>query len=318
LEVDVLCAYGLIIAGYSYIPGNPLISQFFADLAVFGHNGGMDVQQKLEELRALTDYAYRLLKDSEGKRQYIYGREAYLAGLFASALAQTQGVICLADNKQYRVSKTLMRTLYEIWVNAKFIYCTRSFVYARVAVLISERNRLEKMEGFKSEGLVSQADYDKHKDHVKAMERFVARKYPAWPDTIPDVITSGTPVTRRKFQLKQYCQIIDFYNHKYNRGRKKSITMLKHYETLYPHFSGDAHADPAALSHAFAEAPGTQEIHVDIDGSSDPDEMARLCDAAFAFLYELTSMMKFGILKERPPRFSDDIEKIARANGLIR
>lgn len=282
------------------------------------YNKIMDIDIEREALRELNDYAYSILKETEGKLQTnTYGREAYLLGLYISAIAQVQGILCLADNKQYRVSKNLVRSLYEIWINVRFIYCARTFVYARAMVHISEQERLKKLESLKNDGHVTQADYDKHNKRIRSIEKFLARVHPRWPDTIPNVIQSGTPVTRKKINLKQCCQIIDFYNTKYHRVNKKAVPMVKHYDGLYPYLSGGAHADPVALGQAFTEKGG-QIMHIDIDGSGNPDEMARHCSVAFAFHYELITTVKYAIFKERPPKMSNNIEKLARDKGLIR
>jgi hypothetical protein len=278
----------------------------------------LDIIGELEDLRKLNDYSFALLKETEGKLQTkIYGRNAYLHGLIVLAIAQVQGIVCLVDNKQYRVSVNLVRSLYEIWVTARFIYCSKSFVYARVLVHISEQERLKKLETLSADGHVSQEDLDSHQKRIRDIEKFMKRTYPKWPDVIPDVIRSGTPVMRKRVNLKQSCQIIDFYDAKYHRTSEKSVTMVMHYERMYGYLSGVPHADPVALGNAFTNRAG-EVVHIDIDGSSDSDETARLIAVAFAFQYELISKVKQHIYGERVPKMSDEIESIARAKGVIR
>lgn len=278
------------------------------------------LNEAVGELRQLNEYAFSLLKASEQKVNiYSLGREAYLLGLFLSAIAQVQGIICLAENRQFRVSASQVRTLYEIWVNVRFIYCARTHLYARFMVAVSERDRLKTLALLRDSGDITEDEYKDHENRLDRLLKWLEKVYPRWPESIPDVVSpTGTPPAKRTkgLDLLARCRAIDYYNMKHHRGSKKSISMVDHYKRLYPHFSRGTHADPIELSSIFKDKG--EAMLIDIDGSSDPDNMWRLLDATYAWQYDLISMTKYHILKERPPKMPSWIDMYARDIQLIK
>ncbi len=280
-----------------------------------------ELVEAIHALKELHGYGFVLLKEMEQAKIDVYslGRDGYLLTLFISAIAQVQGITSLADSKQFRVSYTLARTLFEIWINVRLIYCCRSLVYAKYMIMTSERKRIEMLAVLHSDGHVSDEDFAKHKNRLLDIESTVALDYPKWPDAIPEVINPAktTPVTRTKgFSLKQRCEIIDFYNQKYHRIGKKTMTMVRLYDRLYPFFSGGSHADPIELASVIKESP--ERIDVSIDGSTDVEGMVRSCRAVFAYQWEITRQVKHYIFHEAEPKMPAWIDHYARQIKLVK
>lgn len=243
-----------------------------------------ELNEAIKALRELNDYGYKLLKRTEGKPyEFSKRRHVYLMGLFTSAIAQVQGYICLVENKQYRVSHNQARTLYEIWVNTNFLYCSRSNVYAWHMILMSDKRKTERAGMLRDDGHITQAEYEETENTYIKRKALMAKKYPTWPDSIPGVInaSSGPPDRKDLLNLRQRCQIIDYYNTRYKRGSRTAMTMEKHYANLYPFFSSGTHADPIELSSIFTETDTA--IYANIDGSNDVEGALRMTQAIYAF-----------------------------------
>jgi hypothetical protein len=279
-----------------------------------------ELQEAVTALHELNNYGYSLLKQMEG-RPYEYSRRkhAFLLGLYAAAIAQVQGYILLIENKQYRVSSNQMRTLYEIWVNTRFLYCSRSNIYAWHLILMSDKRTMNRAGLLLGDGHISQDDYNKHVNTYNRRKALMRKKYPAWPDLIPDVIgkKSASPAERKKeLNLRERCKIIDYYYAKYKRKEGKGMPMDKHYANLYPYFSSGAHADPVELSSIFKETD--THIHATIDGSDDMEGALMKSHAVYAFQYELIKYAKRYIVKQKPPKMPSWINIYARQIKLVK
>jgi hypothetical protein len=299
------------------LPDEPNLRKLASNLLSDYEQTALD--DEIKSLRELNDYAYSLLKDSEKKVDLnSLGVEAYLLGLFLSAIAQVQGLICLAENRQVRVSNTLFRTLYEIWVNVRFAYCHRSHVFIKFMVAASEKERVRRAGILHEDGNMSDEKYAELQLKLGKILKSIARQYPGWLDDIPGAINThkSTPTTLKALTLKQRCIIFDFYSKKFHRARKKSLTMVQHYDRMYPHMSGGTHADLLELSSVFNESP--ERVDIDLDGSSDLDGMKRLCGAAFALHYDIIWYFQHHILKKRPVKMASWIDMTARDMGLIK
>jgi len=299
------------------LPDEPNLRKLVSEL-LFRHEEN-SLNEELKGLRELNDYAYSLLKDSEKKvDMYSLGVEGYLLGLYLSAIAQVQGIICLAENRQIRVSNNLFRTLYEVWVNVRFAYCHRSHVFIKFIIATSERERVRRANVMHEDGNITDEKFQEHKDKLDKVLKSIIRQYPVWQDNVPDALNTSksTPATLKSLTLKQRCVIIDFYNTKFHRTRKKALTMVKHYDRLYPHMSGGTHADALELSSVFNENP--ERVDIDLDGSTDIDGMKRICSAVFALEYELIKYFQYHILKKRPVKMASWIDVRAREKGLIK
>lgn len=276
----------------------------------------MDIDKEKADLRTLSIYAQELLENIDGKPlSKIRGRETYLLALFVSSIAQVQGILVLLDGKQYRVSLNLARTLYEIWVYVRFIYCTRSWVYVRFLILVAEREKKKKLQFLESEGHVQSEEVEKQTKRVESFIKYMERTYPEWPHLIPNVITGGTPATRKDLNLLQCSQIIDFYNVKFSRVGKNYFPIANYHQTVYPYLSGGAHADPIFLGRHFKKSD--QGTHINIDSSMDEDEAARLCATASGWFYELIRTVKYAILRDRPPKYPEHINILLQEKGII-
>ena len=277
------------------------------------------IDEAIKALRELNDHGYSILKKTEGRPfKLSRRRHVYLLGLYASAIAQVQGYICLVENKQYRVSHNQARTLYEIWVNTNFLYCSRSNIYAWHMILMSDKQKLERAAKLLADGHIEQGKYDEHEKTYLRRKTLMAKKYPTWPDAIPDV-TNGSAVpadAKQLFNLRQRCKTIDFYNAKYKRGSRKSMTMDKHYANLYPFLSSGTHADPIELSSIFTETDTA--IYANLDGSNDADGALRMTIAVYVFQYDMVRRAKRYIAGEDPPRMPSWIDVYAKQIGLIK
>lgn len=274
----------------------------------------------LKQLREINDYAYSVLKESEKKLDInSIGTEAYLLGLYLSLVAHIQSLICLADSKQFRIGSHLLRPIYEMWVNSRFVYCTRSKIFVRFMVLISERQRVARAELLYSDKQISLAQLNIHQDRLNKLLKFMSKMYPKWPDNIPNALNPSktTPTSVKKnLTLKQRCTVIDFYNQKYHRSHKKTSSMTDHYDRLYPYLSDGAHADPMELSSVFLETGDS--VLATLDGSNDFEGMRRTARVAFAFEYELIDVFRRRVMHEKKPKMPSWIRANAREIGIIR
>ena len=276
----------------------------------------MDLEEELKALHDINEQAFAVLKDVESTHQRrITGRDAYFLGLYGAAIAQVQGIICLADQKQYRVADSLLRNLFEIYVTVRFIYATRTFLYGRLLVLNSERKRSQKLRQLSEAGHVAIDAHSEHAEKLKKMEVFIERNYPAWPDRIPGVFISGSPAERRRISLKDMCKVTDFYDQRYKRVSSNAVTLVQNYELIYEYLSGITHSDAISLGQVMHEDENS--IFVNIDGSANPDAMARSCAAAFAYMYELVHRVRQRIYREKIPEFPEHIQNLTRKKGLI-
>lgn len=282
------------------------------------HTPDEALASSLKALKELNDYGLSILEKVATRGHKLNGRETYLAALYISALAQVRGILRLLDDRQYRASTTLTRTLYEIWVNARFIYSDRNLIYTEFLALQGERKRVSMSRLRRADGDITEAELDEAEKKLAEIERWFGKRRPAWPETILPIINpdKGNPVDRRKeFSLKDRCAIIDHYDQKYHRRSAKHRSMVGHYERLYSHLSGTPHADPNELGSAFKEMDDV--IHIDIEGSGNINAMIGLSSAAFVFQFEVIRAVKSQILKERKPNMPGWLELHAKDLGLF-
>jgi hypothetical protein len=276
------------------------------------------LKEGLVGLHTLTDYGIDLLRANGTVTGVLHGRDAYLHALYVSALAQAQGIISLANDKQYRVSENLARTLFEIWVNARLLYCSRTHVYAHHFILTSEKRRLAQVDARYNRNGSGAKILEKQKARVARRKQFIKRRYPKWPHYInkkmdPD---GRSPLETDELRLIERCVVIDHYDYCYSRISPKSDTMQDHYRHLYSDLSEGSHATPMGVIRAF-QVVDPDTYFVDIDGSHNPNRMQDTVKMSFIFLHEVTTCFIWCILKRKVLDAPPEAERYAESIGLV-
>jgi|GEM_PF-4288004 len=248
--------------------------------------------QMCGNLKVLTDYCMQALETEHISPDALYTRKSYLNSLFIISIAFSDGVVSLAEKGQLRAAIPVIRSLYETWLNAKFIYSTRSHVWVYNLMANGEKMRIAKLNYLLADGNTTAAN---HKVKVAEANRhinFVKRRYKELP-TIPNVITNDRTVTR-SIRLREKCQILDYYRSlkTYLPPAPKSSLMVTNYDTVYSHLSGTPHVDTLALNGLYTKDTAGN-WYVDVGGGEDRPYLINLLHIAFMEQYELLRAWKY-------------------------
>lgn len=278
-----------------------------------------DLSESLSALKDLERYASSILLDLPD-RTALPGRELYLLGIYASMLAQVRGILRLMENEQYRVCRTLFRTMYELWVTIRYVYCLpRSHLHICLLVVVSARRELQRLEADETIGKTTAEDCAQQREALARYTSILKRRYPKWP--YPDELKymlrlAKDPSAQNKMTFEKYSQTIDYFDAKFHRNKRKGHVPLEtFYRSLYDFLSAGPHGDPRELGSVFYTTP--DGIGVDADGKLDVDGALRLSTAVFALFYECVVTARSRTLREKKPKMPSWIDVHARKIEII-
>jgi Family of unknown function (DUF5677) len=270
--------------------------------------------QGIEELRQLCDYCNRQLEDEDITPDELIMRNRYLYGLVILSVAFSDGLVRLAEKGHLRAIIPVLRSLYETWVNAKFIYSSRSHIWVNYLILNGEKERIEKLDHLLADGNIPQDHHDKQVKKANKIINTIKRKYKTLP-AIPNVLSRNLEIDHRvlvhMLTLRQRCQIIDYYKPPKKKAPQSSDFMVTNYDWVYGHLSEVTHVEPSALNDLFRKDNLGRWI-IDVSGGGDVDYLIRLLNIAFVAQYELLAAFKEYIAKN-DKRVSDELQHIFRS-----
>ena len=235
-------------------------------------------------LKKLNDHCVEILDSEQLQPDKLPTRKAYQYLLFVYAVSLIDGIISLSEKGQARAAALQARALWETWADTRFIYASRSNIWAYYLLASSEINRLDMLASLLSEGVIT--DISKHKQRVRITKveiNYIKRKYREWP-AVPGVISprstfiaknsnNKSGYTLRSLKIKDKCKIIDYYNSLYpSRHYTSAKGMTDQYDRVYWYYSNFVHVNPLELNNLFEQNSG--KWNVDISGGQKRDNLA--------------------------------------------
>lgn len=270
-----------------------------------------EAQQLLADLKRLSEYSASLLTAENIRPETLYPRKAYVYSQFIFSLSLVDGIITLADKGQARSMVPLVRALWEGWLGVAFVYATRSHVWTYYLQLQEELINRKKRDNLYSTGKIE--DEKRYKNRNKEAAKIINainRRYKELP-LIPGVITTGKQsLAKRRINLKEKCQIIDYYASLRPKHSPATTTLAEWYDTVYSHMSGTAHVSVTELNGLYKYDDNGQ-LHVDISGGADRKYLSSLLLIAYLYHYLLMKMFITNISTSKQ-RLPDDIKAARR------
>lgn len=236
-----------------------------------------------EALKMLSKYTFESLVEESIRPDNLYLRKSYNYGLFIMSQSLLDGIITLSEKGQARDMSILLRTLQETWINTFFSYAGPTHIWVYYLTLQSEKSNLKKIENLYRDGFFEKTDYLQKKAEYESHRRTIVRRYTRLP-FIPGIITEmgDRNIETRSINLRQRCQIIDFYQSGNING-----SFVKNYETVYSYLSEIVHVSPRGINTLFSKDENGR-YSVDISGGKNRKLLMIIMVNAFLYHYDLT------------------------------
>jgi Family of unknown function (DUF5677) len=242
-----------------------------------------------DKLKRLCAYCMEKLESEQLTPDSLRVRTSYFHSLFIFSIAFTDGITTLCENGQLRAALPIIRSLYETWLNTKFIFACRSHIWAYYLVWNGEKQKIRKLEKIHANGDMNLEDYKKATAKARHVISALRRQHKQLP-AIPNVISVPTDIENRTLKnalsIRAKCQIIDYYREQsLKKPSPYGSRMVTNYDWVYGHLSGTPHADPIELFTLY-ELRG-KAWYIDIGGGNDRNYMSKLLRMVYMHQYEM-------------------------------
>lgn len=273
-------------------------------------NNEQEAIQLLSDIKRLSEYSATLLSAENIRPETLYTRKAFVYSQFIFSLSLMDSIITLAQQGQARGMVPVVRALWEGWAGVAFVYSGKSHVWTYYLQLQEELKNKKKRDDLYAAGLEDEARYKERNKEASKIINLINRRYKELP-LVPSVITANQrSLAKRKLNLREKCQIIEYYSSLQANYSPPATTLTKWYDSVYSHLSGTAHVSITELN-ALYKYDSTGNLHVDISGGDDRRYLSSLLLITYLYHYQLMKIFN-GNISATSQKIPEDIKAARR------
>lgn len=271
----------------------------------------------VKELRAFVDFLYGSLNKVKNK-SYSKRKKAVFLPMYVNACDIADSICLLLDKERVNSAQTLLRSLQETWLNARFIFSNGNSFWIDAYLYETEESMLNFVKGLRQlratypDVETNKVDFSEQRlvqveKRVKKFERYIHKKYPSQP-FIPTVQTRD--ITKRNYSLRDRSKITDYILAQRRAPKGLKFSDEYQYLVVYKYLSGGAHVGASYLASNLVER---NKLVTTILMHGDNRDVGLLAWSTMGLMYDITMLFskQFG-----EPRIHDLKPYLAKIKQL--